>query len=285
MKYDNAGTYEIEYKAVDECGNETTEKRTVEVIAITYETILFEDGTLIINEKSTDRESNIQKHGAVTKTYVPFDEDNDYNFTGTSQRPWNNEARHIKSVEFGSTVKPVSIAYWLQACANINAVDFTNFDGSEVVNARAFVASTAITTLTMPEMPKLEIMRFMCNRCESLTKADFSNMKSTALSDITDIFQGCYALTEVDFSNNNCTIMTCDRAFANVADDGKGDMKIETIYASEGLDFSKATSSGNVFRSCTSLVGGNGTTFDSNYVGKQYARIDTPGQPGYFTEK
>lgn len=32
MKYDQAGTYEIRYKAIDECGNETTATRTVEVV-------------------------------------------------------------------------------------------------------------------------------------------------------------------------------------------------------------------------------------------------------------
>ena len=31
MKYDQAGTYHLEYKAVDECGNETTETRTITV--------------------------------------------------------------------------------------------------------------------------------------------------------------------------------------------------------------------------------------------------------------
>lgn len=284
MKYDNAGTYEIEYKAVDECGNETTEKRTVEVITITYETVLFEDGTLIINEKSTDRESNIQEHGAVTSAYVPLDEDNDYNFTGTSQRPWNDKAKSIKSVEFGSTVKPVSIAYWLQAATDLETIDWTNFNGSEVTTARAMVASTKIEELTLPEMPKLENIRFIANKCGELTKADFSKVKATNLKDTVDAFQGCYKLKTVDLTGSSGTIQTCDRMFANANGDGMGDMTITTIYASEGLDFSQATSSGNVFRSCTSLVGGNGTTFDSNYIGKQYARIDKAGQPGYFTE-
>lgn len=286
MKYEQAGTHEIEYKAVDECGNETTETRTITIIDNTpLHTVLYTDGTLIINEHESRRSSNTKKYGNVIQEYVPLDENNNYNFTTGSQRPWHNELKKIKSVKFGSTAKPVSIAYWFQADANLESIDFANFDGSEVTNARAFVASTAITSLTLPEMPKLEMIRYICNKCESLTKVDMSNMKSTVLTDTQDAFQGCYALTEVDLSSNSGTIAICDRMFANVANDGKGDMQITTIYASEGLDFSQATSSGNMFRTDTSLVGGNGTVFDSSYIGKQYARIDKDGQPGYFTAK
>jgi hypothetical protein len=41
----------------------------------------------------------------------------------------------------------------------------------------------------------------------------------------------------------------------------------------------------NMFRLCTSLVGGNGTTYSSAHVDAEYARIDRAGTPGYFTQK
>ena len=41
----------------------------------------------------------------------------------------------------------------------------------------------------------------------------------------------------------------------------------------------------DIFDGCTSLVGGNGTVYDSNHTDAEYARIDKPGQPGYFTYK
>jgi hypothetical protein len=40
-----------------------------------------------------------------------------------------------------------------------------------------------------------------------------------------------------------------------------------------------------MFFGCTSLVGGNGTVYDANHIDVEYARIDKPGQPGYFTQK
>ena len=39
-----------------------------------------------------------------------------------------------------------------------------------------------------------------------------------------------------------------------------------------------------IFRGCTSIVGGKGTVYDSNYEREEYARIDGgPTNPGYFT--
>ena len=64
MHFDTDGVYTLLYTAEDSCGNETIEERTVEVIS--YNTVLFTDGTFIINEKSTDRAANSALHGAVT---------------------------------------------------------------------------------------------------------------------------------------------------------------------------------------------------------------------------
>ncbi len=44
----------------------------------------------------------------------------------------------------------------------------------------------------------------------------------------------------------------------------------------------------DMFSSCTSLVGGKGTVYDSNNKGGTYARIDggpNSTTPGYFTAK
>ena len=40
-----------------------------------------------------------------------------------------------------------------------------------------------------------------------------------------------------------------------------------------------------MFRDCSALVGGNGTKYDESHTDKEYARIDTPSTPGYFTYK
>ena len=64
---------------------------------------------------------------------------------------------------------------------------------------------------------------------------------------------------------------------------------IKTIYVSEKFIIKPSASDSYpyMFESDTNLVGGQGTTYNSSYMRKEYARIDDPsnGKPGYFTYK
>lgn len=284
MKYTEAGTYELIYTAADECGNETQQTRTVIVEATeTFATVLYSDGTFIINESSNDRASNIASHGAVSNEYAPLDANNDYVFANQSDRPYNSKITSITAVEFGSTVAPTSLAYWFQNATNLTSIDWTNFDGSNVTTARALFHKTKLTTVTFPSMPNLESIQFVCNSMPNLVSADFSQVGATGITNTTDAFQGCYALTTVDFSGLAGTVVSAERTFANAS--GGGNMAIKTVYASADLDFSSASAS-NMFRMCVNIEGGAGTRFDPNYVNNAYARIDGGSTaPGYFTAK
>lgn len=284
MKYTEAGTYELIYTATDECGNETQQTRTVVVEAPeTFATVLYSDGTFVINESSNDRASNIASHGAVANEYVPFDANNDYVFTQKSDRPWNSKITSIIAVEFGSTVAPTSLAFWFQNATNLTSIDWTNFDGSNVTTARALFHQTKLTTVTFPSMPNLESIQFVCNSMPNLVSADFSQVGATGITNTTDAFQACYALTTVDLSGLAGTVATSERMFANSS--GGSNMAIQTIYANADLDFSSA-SAGNMFRMCVRIEGGAGTRFDPNYINNAYAKIDGgSAAPGYFTAK
>lgn len=284
MKYTEPGEHTLVYKAVDECGNTTEQIRTVEVVDVPKTTTLFTDGTLIINERSTDRDANVTKHGAMRNEYAPLDSTNTYVFNGTSERPWHDKGNSIIAVEFGSTVSPLSIAYWFQSCPNLESIDWTNFDGSNCTSARAFAASTKITNLTLPKMPNLTSIRFICNACPNLTSVDMSDVNASGMTDINAAFQACYALETVDISGLAGTIEACANTFSNASNGA--DMILETIYANPNLDCSQATAYNNMFRACTSLVGGAGTVYEASHIGRDYARIDNPpSSPGYFTQK
>lgn len=59
---------------------------------------------------------------------------------------------------------------------------------------------------------------------------------------------------------------------------------IKTIYVSDKWNIDAVTSSIKMFRGCTSLVGGAGTIYNSNFIDKTYARIDGgTSSPGYLT--
>ena len=68
--------------------------------------------------------------------------------------------------------------------------------------------------------------------------------------------------------------------------------KLTSLYVSEynsetkkGWTTINVTNSSTMFDSCTKLVGGNGTKYNSNYTDATYARIDTASTPGYLTKK
>jgi hypothetical protein len=62
---------------------------------------------------------------------------------------------------------------------------------------------------------------------------------------------------------------------------------LRTIYVGSGWSTAAVTGSANMFFNCTSLVGGQGTTWnESNPTDKTYAHIDGgTSNPGYFTAK
>lgn len=60
--------------------------------------------------------------------------------------------------------------------------------------------------------------------------------------------------------------------------------KLTTIYCNNDWRIADDSSSESMFNRCDKLVGGNGTAFsDVRNIGKEYARVDRPGTPGYFT--
>ena len=61
---------------------------------------------------------------------------------------------------------------------------------------------------------------------------------------------------------------------------------LKTIYVSDKFNTNAVTSSDGMFYNTTNLVGGAGTTYNSSFVDKTYARIDGgTSNPGYFTAK
>ena len=285
MKYTEAGTYELKYKAIDECGNESEQIRIVNVTAPpTKATVLFDGGTLVINELSTDRARHIQMYGPAIKEYPPLDADNPYIFSTAGDQLWASDRDQIAFVRFGSAVAPTSMAYWFQKCTYMVDIHWENFDGSQNTSLRAtFAGLGSIKDITLPPMPNVNTIQYMCQSCDWLESIDFSNLGAMGITNTTDAFQGCTSLKTISLVGLGGTVDKCERMFANVS--GGANMTLETIYSDGALKFYNATSSTNMFRSCTSLVGGKGTAFNSSVTNKDWARIDNPpSEKGYFTQ-
>lgn len=259
MHFDTDGIYTLQYTAEDSCGNETVEERTVEVIAL--HTTLFTDGTLIINEKSTDRDANIALHGAMTNEYVPLDSMNGYDFhNNDTRRPWYSMRTSIKYVEMGSGITPKNMSAWFKGCTSLETFDFSLIDTSEnVALAELFYDCSSLVVADLSDFttPKVTSFANMFRNCSNVTVIDISAFtQSPTLSSVGHIesmFDSCSALT--------------------------------TIYGNSDIFYNVPNKSG-CFYGCISLVGGAGTTYNTNRTSGTYARIDNPPDaPGYFTAK
>ena len=108
----------------------------------------------------------------------------------------------------------------------------------------------------------------------ALTSLDLSNFDTSKATTFSQMFRGCSGLTSLDVSNfNTANATTFQSMFRNCSG-------LTTITAN---DWSATVTSTDMFTGCTSLVGGNGTTYDASHVDASYAHIDVADNPGYFT--
>ena len=194
-------------------------------------------------------------------------------------------------------------------CSSLTSLDVSNFDTSNVTSMGGmFYNCSSLTSLDVSKFDtsKVKDMSWMFSSCSSLTSLDVSNFDTSNVTDMTAMFYCCSSLTSLDLSNfdtskvtsmcgmfYNCSSLTSldlsNFDTSNVTSMGAmfvSCSKLKTIYTSNNFNTSQVSNSdGSVFYNCTSLVGGNGTTYNSSYTDKTYARIDSSSTPGYFTSK
>ena len=138
----------------------------------------------------------------------------------------------------------------------------------------------SITGMEYLNTSEVIYMNWMFMRCTKLTSLDLSHFNTSKVTWMTQMFSGCTGLTSLDLSHFNTSKVTyMNKMF-------EGSTNLRTIYVGSGWSTAAVTYSTNMFNNCTSLVGGQGTTYDANHVDKAYAHIDGgTSNPGYFTAK
>ena len=111
----------------------------------------------------------------------------------------------------------------------------------------------------------------------NLENIDVSGFNTSKVTDMTGMFARCMKIKELDLSNFNTTNVT------NMYSMFHNTRNLKIIYVFDKFVTTDVTMSSHMFGEDINLVGGNGTTYDNNHIDKEYARIDTPSTPGYFT--
>ena len=114
---------------------------------------------------------------------------------------------------------------------------------------------------------------------ESITGMSYLN--TSEVTNMNWMFLNCLALTSLDLSSFNTSKVT-DMVYMF-----RHCYNLRTVYVGDGWSTAAVAFSNEMLYNCQSLVGGQGTTWNSsNPMDKTYAHIDGgPSNPGYFTDK
>ena len=171
----------------------------------------------------------------------------------------------------------VTVMAWMFTdCSSLPTLDLSNFTTANVTSM--FGMFQECKTLSSFSTSNVTNMSLMFSYCESLTSINLSSFNTAKVTNMNSMFRECKALTNLDLGSFNT---------AKVTD--MGDMffycgKLKKIYVGNDWTAAGATESSRMFYSCSSLVGGVGTTYNSSHIDKAYAHIDGgPSNPGYLT--
>ena len=190
----------------------------------------------------------------------------------------NNKATTLDLSNFDTS--NVSNMSYMFFSSQATTLDLSNFDTSKVTNMRLMFSYSKATTLDVSNFDTSSVSNMSSMFLSSqATTLDLSNFDTSKVTDMYAMFSSSQATT-LDVSNFDTSKVTdMSKMFYNST-------KLKTIYASNKFNTDAVTSSIEMFTHSTNLVGGSGTTYNSSYTDKTYARIDGgTSNPGYFTSK
>ena len=202
---------------------------------------------------------------------------NTSNVTNISYMFYSSKATTLDVSNF-DTSKVTNISYMFYS-SQATTLDVSNFDTSNVTNMSNMFRYSRATTLDVSnfDTSKVTDMSQMFSESQATT-LDISNFDTSNVTNMRAMFDGS-KVTTLDVSNfDTSNVTNMSGMFGNASN-------LKTIYASSKFKTDKVTDSTNMFLNSTNLVGGAGTTYNSSYVDKTYARIDGgTSNPGYFTD-
>ena len=194
-------------------------------------------------------------------------------------------------------------------------LDLSSFDTSQVTNmASMFEDMYSLTTINLSSFDTSNVttmnrMFFMTTGNPPITDLDLSSFNTSQVTDMERMFVGLAYLQNLNVSsfdtrnvenmeamfyytfvvnqnNTQLDISNFDTHNLRRADGMFNYMKVKTIYASPNFVTDNLTPNpANVFMDNSNLTGGNGTTWAWPNYTSNFAHIDAPGNPGYFTQK
>lgn len=217
---------------------------------------------------------------------------NTHNVTGMSYMFQNCNSLTSLDVSNFQTDNVTSMVSMFAGCKELTSLDVSGFITENVVRSGMvymFSNCEKLTTLDVSNFNTGNVEYFdeMFYKCKALTMLDLSNFNTSKAVSLYDMFGGCTALKKLDLSNFDTSKVDDMRMMFN------GCSALTTIYVANDWDTETAANetdnsgSSDMFKDCTSLVGGAGTSWNSaNPTDRTYAHIDGGStNPGYFSQR
>ena len=191
----------------------------------------------------------------------------------------------IEGLEYLNTDEMEIMQSMFRNCSKLTTLDLSHFNTSQVTNMYCmFMDCSSLTSLDVTSFntSKVTNMSEMFSGCSNLSSLDVSCFLTPNVTSMLGMFRSCGKLTTLDLSSFNTNKVTEMASMFN------GCSNLTTIRVSDMWTTATVTESNYMFRNCTKLKGGAGTTYDANHIDKTYARIDggpNSSTPGYLTRK
>ena len=233
--------------------------------------------TLDLSNFNTSKVTNMRyMFGNTALTNINLSSFDTSNVTSMSNMFYKSQATTLDLNGF-NTSKVTDMSNMFEGTALTN-IDLSSLDTSKVTDMSFMFSNSQATTLDLSNFDTSNVitMQQMFHGSKA-TSIDLSNFDTSKVTNMNSMFWNSQATT-IDLSSfDTSKVKGMVRMFCNTTN-------LKTIYVSNKFSTESVTSSTNMFLNSTNLVGGSGTTYNSSYVDKTYARIDGgTSSPGYFT--
>ena len=201
---------------------------------------------------------------------------------------------YVSNIFYGcSKLESITMDYFNFGSSNLNhtfyyinvpyEVDLSNSDFTRTSSVYAMFEgedyNSLLTTANFEGTTMGTTMNAMFYNCKNLEELNLLNMDVSSVTDMNSVFLNSNSIETLDLSGwNTANVTNMTSMFENCS-------QLETIYVSDNFVTNGLSEQMSMFSNATSLVGGNGTHYNSSHLTQEYARIDEPGSPGYFTRK
>ena len=183
------------------------------------------------------------------------------------------------------TSSVTTMKYMFNGCNSLESLDLGDkFDTSRVIYIQyIFNGCNSLTVLDLGDKfdtSRVTSMDSMFGACQALTYLDLGDKFDTSsVTTMQSMFSSCYVLTDLDLGDKfDTSIVT------NMYGMFQYNYALTTIYAPTSFVVGSGTNTTSMFTFDENLVGGNGTAYATKQTSDgTYAKIDKPGQEGYFT--